>query len=462
MCGITGIYYNNYNNKYDNNALEIYQSLLAIQHRGQDGAGIHWFNNKSNIYKDYGLISCIFNYNMLTKMNGNIYISHTRYKTNNILNSFQPFEIQSENLSISLCHNGNIINVKELIYLLKKNYNKEVNNESDSYVLTVYIFEFLNCTINNSIKFEDICLLSNNLHEIIHGSFCILLSIQNFGLVAIRDKNGIRPLCYGKNNNNDYLISSETCSFNHTNYDYINDVEPGETILFNNSEQHYTYRNQITKKILFKPCLFEYIYFARTDSIINNISVYNFRYLTGKLLGKHTKHLNIDYIVPTPETSRTYCYGLSNILNIQIREAIILNRYVNRTFIIENKNNIIEKVRQKFSIIRELVEGKNILLLDDSIVRGNTSKGIVQMLKSHGANNIYFASAAPKIYSPNNFGIYIEKKEELVSYSNKTNKEIAEYIGVKEVIYNSLNDVVNIVKKLNNNIQNMETSMFMD
>ena len=456
MCGITGIFYNK-----EKNGIEIFQSLLAIQHRGQDGAGIYWTNNDEfDIIKKSGLITQIFELNELQKMNGNMYLAHTRYKTNNIKDSYQPFIVQNNKVNISLCHNGNIINVEMLYNLLKNQYNKNVSQLSDSHLLTIYIVEYLTYelkTIEN-INWELIQKLSSHLHDIIKGSYSLLLIIKDFGLVAIRDKYGIRPLSYGINENNDYLISSETCSFNHTKFNYVQDVLPGETIWFNkNGTQHFKVVNSF-----FKPCLFEYIYFSRFDSYINHISVYKFRIMLGKLLSKYIDVKNIDCIIPTPETSRIYAYGLSQELNIPIEEAIILNRYVNRTFIGENKDDIASKIRQKFSIIGELIKDKNVLILDDSIVRGNTSKGIIELLNKENPKNIYFASAAPKIYDTNKYGIHIENKTELITYKNKTNEEIAKFIGVNKVFYSDLKDVTDIIYSLNNNIKNMEISMFFD
>lgn len=456
MCGITGIYYNN-----NNNGIEIFQSLLAIQHRGQDGAGIYWANNnETGIIKESGLISQIFQFDKLEKMNGNMYIGHTRYKTNNIKDSYQPFIVQNDKVKISLCHNGNIINVEMLYNLLKNQYNKNVSQLSDSHLLTIYIVEYLTYELKTfeSINWVLIQKLSSHLHDIIEGSFSLLLIIKDFGLVAIRDKHGIRPLSYGINENYDYLISSETCSFNHTRFNYVKDISPGETIWFNkNGTQHFIIHNSLVK-----PCLFEYIYFSRFDSYINNISVYKFRIMLGKLLNKYIDVQNIDCIIPTPETSRIYAYGLSQVMNVPIEEAIILNRYVNRTFIVENKNDISSKIRQKFSIIGDLVKDKNILILDDSIVRGNTSRGIIRLIKQENPKNIYFASAAPKIYNTNKYGIHIEEKEELITYQNKTNEQIENYIGVDKIFYTLLEDVINIVYTLNNNIKNMEVSMFYD
>lgn len=461
MCGISGIVF-----KDNQNGMQIYQSLLAIQHRGQDGAGIFWANKQeTNIKKSPGLINQVFDLEELKNMNGHLYLAHNRYKTNQIANSFQPFFITNEHIDISLCHNGNIINVCHIIDLLYENYQKKIDFISDSHVIGIYISEYLNkLTLNTTLSFDDIIALSNHLQNILEGSFSLLLAIQHFGIIAIRDKQGIRPLSYGKNKNGEYLISSESCSFNHTDFKYVTDIEPGETILFHqNGKKHYSFfqKSEMVKEY-FRPCLFEYIYFSRADTHINGISVYQFRFQLGQALGKYITAKNIDYIVPTPDTSRIYAYGLSSVTNIPIQEAIVLNRYVNRTFIGENKQNIRSKIQQKFSIIRELIEGKNILIIDDSIVRGNTSKGIVDFVKKCDPLSVYFASAAPKIYNSNHYGIHIEKKEELITYENPSNDEIARFIGVEDVFYNDLEDVLNIVRNLNSGIKNMEISMFLE
>ena len=342
MCGITGILYNT-----NKNGIEIYQSLLAIQHRGQDGAGIFWSNTKHNIIKESGLINQIFIPEQLKEMNGNIYIAHNRYKTNKIANSYQPFVLSNTNFTISLSHNGNIININELQELLLTRYKIPIQELSDSHILSIFVFEFLNEKNKTiPINFTHIIELSIQLQEILNGSFCILVAIPSFGIIAIRDKCGIRPLSYGINKENEYLISSESCSFNHTDFSFVKDVQPGETIWFNSNEKkHFQYEKENKKKIdIFTPCLFEYIYFSRIDSYFNNISVYKFRFLVGQLLAKSINCSNIDYIIPTPDTSRTYAYGLSKSLNIPIQEAIVLNRYVNRinskynwTLIIHNR-----------------------------------------------------------------------------------------------------------------------------
>ena len=460
MCGITGLLYN-----INNNGLEIYESLLSIQHRGQDGAGICCINENTDdkIIKGKGLIYNLFSYNELKEMSGKMFIGHTRYKTNDILDSFQPFILKNEKLKMYFCHNGNIINTHEIESILNKDYKIYNTREvSDSYLLFQLIFYFLDSDIENNINYKNIEKLSNYLHQHVVGSFSIILYISDFGLVSMKDKFGIRPLVYGKNKNNDILISSESCSLNNVlDYKIIKEINAGETVIFTNNMEEYKYQYKYGE---LKPCLFEYIYFSRLDSIVNNISIYNCRYELGKLLGKLLikENLQVDFIIPTPETSRIYAYGVSEVMNIPIQECIIKNRYINRTFIIENKNKIEENIKRKFAVIKEIINEKSALLLDDSVVRGNTSRSIIKLLRDNGIKNIFFGSAAPKIFNANKFGIYIEKKKELVTYNNKSDESIANSINADKIYFNNLDNVIQIINKFNSNINNMEVSMFID
>jgi amidophosphoribosyltransferase len=417
-------------------------------------------NNKLEMIKGKGLIYNLFSYDDLKKMNGGVFLGHTRYKTNNVINSFQPFYLKNEKLEISFCHNGNIINVDKIEIELNDKYKiKNNRKESDSFILFQLIFYYLNSEIrkSNTINISE---LNDYLCYIVEGSYSIIMHIKNFGLIILKDKNGIRPLVYGKNNNNDCLVSSESCSLiNVIDYKIMREVEPGEIIYFKNNGEEETHKCALS---LFTPCLFEYIYFSRLDSIVNNVSIYKCRFMLGELLGNKLleKNLNIDFIIPTPETSRVYAYGISKVMGLPIQECIIKNRYINRTFIIEDKETIRENIKRKFSVISEIVKNKNVLLVDDSIVRGNTSRSIVRLLKNSGAKQVIFASAAPKIFNTNKFGIHIEQKEELITYKNTTNEKIAKSINCDSIHYNDLTEVMNTVHDLNNSINNMEISMF--
>ena len=464
MCGITGMLCQE---KVSGN--EIYKSLLALQHRGQDGAGIFWSHDAGHkMIKSSGLINQIFNVEKLKQISGSLFVAHNRYKTNNIPDSYQPYYYSGKQLTISVCHNGNITNCSFIQKLLHERYSIPIleNQRSDSDILSQYIFEFLNAlTRVKKLTFQDIVHLSVELQNNLEGSFSLIIGIPYMGLIAIRDKNGIRPLSYATNEKNEYLISSESCSYNHTNFNFVSDIEPGETVFFSQLEKkHYQFSISDQEKIQkFKPCLFEYIYFSRIDSQFNNIPIYKFRKLLGELLAE--KKLNskkFDMVIPIPDTSRSYAHGISNYLNVPLQEAIILNRYVNRTFIIEHKHDISEKIKQKFSIIGEIITDKDILVIDDSIVRGNTSKGIISALKKHNPKSISFASAAPKVYNSNNFGIHIEKKEELLTSIAESDKDmdLAKYIGVDEIFYTDLKDVIDLVKSMNPFIHQLEISMF--
>lgn len=459
MCGITAIFYTN-----KQNGLEIYESLLSIQHRGQDGCGIYAItDNNIDGIKNKGLISNLCSYDELTRIKSKIYLAHTRYKTNDIVDSFQPFHMKNERFNIIFCHNGNIINTFQISQLLNDRFSIEpIENQSDSFLLFQLIFCFLNYYVDTEITPLLIFNLSNFLQDTLSGSFSIILGIENYGVIILKDKFGIRPLIYGKNDNNDILISSESCSVNNlSNYKIIRDVKPGETIVFLENKDVYNF--QYTGASL-SPCLFEYIYFSRLDSIVNNISVYRCRNLLGELLGTQIlkDNLKVDFIIPTPETSRVYAYGLSKFIGAPIQECIIKNRYINRTFIIENKNKIEQDIRRKFAVISEIVKDKTAILVDDSIVRGNTSKNIIKLLRDSGIKKLYFCSASPKIYNSNQYGIYIENKEELITFKNKTNEEIANAIGADKIYYNNLKDVVSVVNHLNPKIKDMELSMFYD
>lgn len=463
MCGITGLVC-----QEKISGSEIYKSLLALQHRGQDGAGIFWSHKAGHkMIKGPGLINQIFNVDKLKQIKGSLFVAHNRYKTNNIPDSYQPYYYTGKQLTISVCHNGNITNCSYIQKLLHERYSIPIleNQRSDSDILSQYIFEFLNAlTRVKKLTFQDIVHLSNELQNNLEGSFSLIIGIPYMGLIAIRDKNGIRPLSYGTNKQNDYLVSSETCSYGHTDFNFVRDIEPGETIFFSQlGKKHYQFStSNHEKERLLKPCLFEYIYFSRIDSQFNNISIYEFRKALGELVAKNLKSKIFDIIVPVPDTSRSYAHSISNVLNIPLQEAIILNRYVNRTFIIEHKHDISEKIKQKFSIIGQIIKDKNILVIDDSIVRGNTSKGIISALKEHNPKRVCFASAAPKVYNSNQFGIHIEKKEELLTSIAESDKDIAlaKYIGVDEIFYTDLNDVIDLVKNMNPSIQQLEVSMF--
>ncbi len=463
MCGILAI--SNPECSSDTK-LHIYNGLTSLQHRGQDGFGMCCDDraiHKNGTITNFDLSDFdIFN------KNKPYFIGHVRYHTagtNNNINNVQPIVIKNE-IRISLVHNGNIINFEEI----KQNndfYKCHMDipglGDSDSCMIAaIFLFKLESLTNNNEENINQINVLQTCIYlmNILEGSFCLCILIENFGMVILRDKNGIRPLIYGKKNNS-YLIASESCTITHLDFEIIRNIKPGEIMSFENTKKEpFSY---CMKDFSYKPCLFEYIYFSRADSILDNISVYESRIKMGELLGNKIKNnldINkIDAIVPVPDTSIVFALGVQKILKIPIDYGFIKNRYIKRTFIMENETIIQKNIKKKLHAVKYVFDNKNILIIDDSIVRGNTSKHIVKLAKEYGACNLYFASAAPPVVNSNKYGIFIETPNELIAY-NKTNEEIAKEIGVSKVIYNDLNDIIEKLKLINPLINDFEKSMF--
>ena len=275
--------------------------------------------------------------------------------------------------------------------------------------------------------------ISDYLHSTLVGSFCLLIVIQKYGLVAIRDRRGIRPLIWGQSQDK-YMVASESVPMDLLNYSVIRDIFPGETIIFENAQKQPVHFYSENCKL--EPCLFEYIYFARPDSIIENINVHEARIFMGQLMAKkimdECDYSEIDAIVPVPDTRITFANGIQDILKIPLREGFIKNRYIERTFIMENNQIIQRNIRRKLSGIKEVFEGKNVLIVDDSIVRGNTSRHIIQIARKYGANKVYFASCSPIVKETNKYGIYIPTKTELVSFES-SKEEIPSTIKFDDV-----------------------------
>lgn len=458
MCGIVGIHCSENTNQI---IYEIFEGLMALQHRGQDSVGIATTNRT---VKRPGLVKYAFQHDDLTPLKDQMAIGHVRYATNGVADNIQPL-YKSIPTRITLCHNGNIINVSEIKAILQDKYRITLNTESDSELLLVLfsakLHELLcNTEKDTKINSQMIHEVSAYLHEVLHGSFCLLIMIQDYGLIAIRDKFGIRPFVWGKKDNK-YIVASESVCLNLLNYSTLRDVRPGETIVFENEGRDPVFYQY--KETHLRPCLFEYIYFARADSAIEDISVHHARILIGQLLGKKMLKKwdcsQIDVIVPVPDTSITFANGIQDIIHKPLREGYIKNRYIDRTFIMENNKMIQQNIKRKLSGIEHVFKNKNVLIVDDSIVRGNTSKHIIQIARSYGAKTIYFASCAPVVKETNQYGIYIPTREELVSFE-RTEEQIRELINVDYLIYNDLDKITEELKTLNCQIDGFETSMF--
>lgn len=455
MCGITGVISNN-------NIFELLcESLFHLQHRGQNayGLSIYDITNKINIIKNTGIL----NDNNIEKMDGMMGLGHLRYPTSGIINDkeIQPFVLNN----IVLCHNGTIANYKELIVEYKNKIS--MNSESDSeLLLNIFCYELKN-NMNNEEKLtnETILKVIKIIYNKCKGGYSVIIMIPEFGLVCFKDPYGIRPLVYGKYKEN-YIISSESVSISNLCEDskIIKEIEGGETVILKNINNIIKTENYKLLNKLQKPCIFEWIYIAREDSIIHDVSVYKSRLKMGEYLAKRfiKENINInelDLIIPIPDTSRPIALKISEVLNICYREAIVKNRYIGRTFIMDNQVKRKKNIRRKLSVIKEFVENKNILIVDDSIVRGNTIHHIIDMLYKNNVKSIIVASCAPIIKYQNFYGLDIPTKEELIG-NNRTIKEIENKLNIKKLVYLTIDEICKSISDLNPKLNSFELSVF--
>lgn len=465
MCGIIGIIHKNESNFVSQFLVD---GLTLLQHRGQDSAGIATMqNNHFYIHKNKGVVSDVFDEDNIGELKGNIGIGHVRYSTLKTveINETQPLYTNVP-YGISLVHNGNLTNTNELLSFMKY---RHINSNSDSEILLNLFAEELYKQSDSETDFPTkIFHAVKMIMKKCKGGFSVIIMINDIGIVVFRDPYGIRPLCFGKNDFfNNYVFASESVAIDvMESYSFVRNVYPGECIFINKNCDFYT--QIVAEKPILKPCLFEYIYFARPDSIIDYVSVYESRIKMGEKLAYHiledfkknNEKIDIDVVIPVPETSRISALEIANILKIPYKEGFIKNRYIARTFILQGQEMRKKSLKLKLNTIKSIFKNKNILIVDDSIVRGNTSLQIIQLARNAGAKKIYFSSAAPPVKYTNIYGINIPTTTELIAY-NKTNKEIATSLGADMVFYNSLKDVIDSC--MNNNIHSpkqFETSCF--
>ncbi len=462
MCAIVGIH-----SDKKNVCLSLYNALTVLQHRGQDASGMATYGKQSSlkIHKDNGLVRDVFSNAIMEKLMGGTYgVGHTRYPTAGQIehDEAQPFYVNSP-FGIVLVHNGNLVNAVKLKNEIQRDNKRHINTTSDSEILLNVFADCLaeECLNTNQLDEKKIFNAVSKLHKRVEGAYSVILLIVGYGLVAFRDPNGIRPLIYGSKDNN-YMVASESVALDCLGYDIIEDVNPGQTIIFQESN---IYKSNYKEGVL-NPCIFEYVYLARPDSIIDGINVYQSRLEMGKKLAEKIKKvlsekelLDIDVVIPIPDTSRNSALPISISLNKELREGFVKNRYIGRTFIMPGQKIRKKSVKQKLNTIDVEFKDKNVLLIDDSIVRGNTSKQIVEMARLAGAKKIFFASASPKIIFPNVYGIDMPYVEELIAY-NKTDDEICEIIGADRLIYQDIEDLESAVRKLNENIDKFDSSCF--
>ncbi|MBR3482181.1 MAG: amidophosphoribosyltransferase [Neisseriaceae bacterium] len=465
MCGILGIVAATPVNQ------EIYDGLQVLQHRGQDAAGITTFDGTMfRSFKGIGMVRDVFHTRNMRDLTGNAGIAHVRYPTagnRNDPEQAQPFYVNSP-FGISFAHNGNLTNTEQLVSdVINKDF-RHINTTSDSEILlNVLAFELEKSVLSSNHKKltpEIIFNAVRTLHQRVSGAYAAVALIAGYGLLAFRDPFGIRPLILGKRRNAlggfDYSVSSESVSFSATGFEIVRDIAPGEAVFIDFSG---SLKAQIcTDASQLCPCLFEYIYFARPDSVIDGVSVYQARLEMGAILAQKVKtelpH-DIDVVMPIPDTSRPSALELARHLGLPYREGLIKNRYIGRTFIMPGQAVRKKSVRQKLSPIDCEFAGKNVLLVDDSIVRGTTSREIVEMARLSGAKKVYLASAAPEVRYPNVYGIDMPTKAELIA-NGRTPQQIAAEIGADGVVFQDLAQLVQCVAKLNPAIQGFDTSCF--
>lgn len=460
MCGIVGIVAGRAVNQ------DLYNALLVLQHRGQDAAGIVTYDD-GQLYqrKSNGLVRDVFHSRHMKRLTGTMGIAHVRYPTAGSSSSAeaQPFYVNSP-FGISLGHNGNLVNAEQLKKELFLEDRRHLNTESDSEILLNVFAHELAKQPSLQLEPEDMFAAVEGVHRRCKGAYAVVAMITGRGIAAFRDPYGIRPLVYGvreSRHGTEYMVASESAALDMLGYSLVRDVYPGEAIYIDARGTLST--RQCTTHVIHSPCIFEYVYFARPDSIIEGVSVQKVRMWMGqslakKILKQWPRH-DIDVVMPVPDTSRTAAIEIAHLLDIKYREGFIKNRYIGRTFIMPGKKTRKKSVRQKLNPIELEFKDKNILLVDDSIVRGTTSREIVQMARDAGAKKVYFASASPPIRYQNVYGIDMPARKDLVAY-NRNVDEICAEIQVDRLIYQNLDDLVWAVRQGNSRLQEFDTSIF--
>ena len=462
MCGVVGVVGRETINQV------LYDSLILLQHRGQDAAGIMTYDENGKLYsrKSLGLVRDVFQERHMLRLKGNVGIGHVRYPTAGCANEsaeVQPFYVNSP-FGIVLGHNGNLVNAKELAANLFAEDRRHLNTSSDSEILLNVFANEMQKHSQPDLNAEDVFYAVAGVHRRVKGGYAVTAMIAGRGIVGFRDPHGIRPLVYGRRSTpagDEYMIASESVALDGCGFELIRDLDPGEAIFINNEGEIKT--RQCADESARTHCIFEYVYFARPDSVIDKVSVHRARMRMGQKLAQKIQREwpdhDIDVVIPIPDTSRTSALELALTLNLTYREGFIKNRYIGRTFIMPGHTIRKKSVRQKLNPIAIEFQGKNVLLVDDSIVRGTTSEQLVQMARDAGANKVYMASAAPPVRYPNVYGIDMPASTEFVAH-NRTVEEIAEKIGADYLIYQDLKDLINAVKQDNKKLKIFDCSCF--
>jgi amidophosphoribosyltransferase len=460
MCGIVGIVGKSSVNQ------ALYDALTVLQHRGQDAAGIVTVDDGViHLRKDNGLVRDVFHTRHMKRLTGQFGIGHVRYPTAGSSSSAeaQPFYVNSP-FGIAFAHNGNLTNAHELKYEVAKVAKRHINTTSDSELLLNIIAHELQDCEGLHLTPKEVFKAVSKVHLKIRGAYAVVAAIIGHGMLAFRDPFGIRPLSLGKRKTefgDEFMVASESVALDAVGFSFIRDVAPGEAIYVTESGELHTH--QCAHQPISAPCIFEFVYFARPDSFIDGISVYASRVNMGRKLGqkiaKDWADLDIDVVIPIPETSTDVALQIALELDKPYRQGFVKNRYIGRTFIMPGQTMRRKSVRRKLNAIPSEFKDKSVLLVDDSIVRGTTSEQIIEMARESGAKKVYFASAAPEIRFPNVYGIDMPSANELIAYGREI-EQISNLIRADGLIFQDLNDLVDAVRELNPEIKRFETSVF--
>ncbi len=460
MCGIAGIVGTGPVNQ------RLYDALTVLQHRGQDAAGIATSDEgELCTRKGSGLVRDVFQQHHMLELRGNVGIAHVRYPTAGCegITEAQPFYVNAP-YGMVLAHNGNLTNARELAEVLIREDRRHLNTSSDSEVLLNVFASELQRVGTPRVTPADVFAALNAVYRRCRGGYAVVAMVIGHGILGFRDPNGIRPLALGRRDTNkgpEWMLASESVALTALSFKFIRDIGPGEAVFID--EQGRLFSQQLVASVRHTPCIFEYVYFARPDSIMDNISVYRARMRMGdkladKMVRERPNH-DIDVVIPIPDTSRTSALQVAQRLGLKYREGFIKNRYIGRTFIMPGQQMREKSVRRKLNAIDLEFRGKNVLLVDDSIVRGTTSAQIIDLAREAGAKKVYFASAAPPVRFPNVYGIDMPATSELVA-AGRTVDEVAKQIGADWLIYQDLDDLVAACRHDDAQVTEFDTSCF--
>ncbi|MCY4473230.1 MAG: amidophosphoribosyltransferase [Kistimonas sp.] len=460
MCGIVGIVASQMVKQL------IYDALTLLQHRGQDAAGIMTCHQgRFHLRKGNGLVKDVFHDRHMQQLHGSLGIGHVRYPTAGSSSSAesQPFFVNSP-YGIALAHNGNLVNAEQLRTQLCEQGRRHINTGSDSEVLLNALAHTLESQGGPRLEPQQIFSAISRVFDLCQGGYAAVALINGRGLVCFRDAHGIRPLVYGRRRTAtgvDYMVASESVALTALGFEPVRDVRPGEAMLFTPEGQVHSH--QCARAETVAPCIFEYVYFARPDSTLNGISVYSSRLRMGRKLAARVlaewPDQDIDVVMPVPDSSRPAAMEMARCLNVDYREGLVKNRYIGRTFIMPGQQERKKSVRQKLNAIALEFKGRNVMLVDDSIVRGTTSRQIIQMAREAGARRVYLSSAAPAVRYPNVYGIDLPEFSELIA-EGRSVSQIAALIGADRLFYQTLPDLIEAVRESNPEISSFDCSVF--